>query len=131
MGYYFHTKRKGISFDEGKILLEEALKEEGFGIVSEIDLKATFKKKIDQDFRQYTILGACNPKYAFEAVSTEANIGVFLPCNFIIQEKDNGTVDFSAIDPVASMGAVKNSDLENIGSINRQKIENIIRKVEG
>ncbi len=114
MSYYF-TKALETTFDEGVNLVTEKLKEKGFGILTEIDLKATLKKKLDVDFYNYKILGACNPKLAYQALQSEDKIGTMLPCNIIVQQKDeNGVVEISAVDPMSSMQAVEN---ENLGAV--------------
>ena len=114
MSYYF-TKAIETTFDEGVNLVTEKLKEKGFGILTEIDLKATLKKKLDVDFYNYKILGACNPNLAYQALQSEDKIGTMLPCNVIVQQKDeNGVVEISAVDPIASMQAVEN---ENLGAV--------------
>jgi uncharacterized protein (DUF302 family) len=104
----------------------EALKAEGFGVLTEIDVKATFKKKLDRDFRAYRILGACNPNFAFMALSVEPNIGAMLPCNVILQESAAGKVSISAVDPVASMAGVSNPDLAAIANEVRAKLQKVI-----
>ncbi|HUH48075.1 MAG TPA: DUF302 domain-containing protein, partial [Arenibacter sp.] len=90
MDYYFSTSIKGGTFDEAVIRITEALKKEGFGVLTEIDMKATLKKKLDVDFHNYKILGACNPSLAYKALQTEDKIGTMLPCNVIVQEREPG-----------------------------------------
>jgi uncharacterized protein (DUF302 family) len=107
MSYYF-TKELNISFDDAIIKVTEELKKEGFGVLTDIDVKATLKKKLEVDFRPYRILGACNPPFAFQALQVEDKIGTMLPCNVVVQEKAPGKVEVTAIDPVASMTAVDN-----------------------
>ncbi len=128
MEYYFSKTLTDKSFDETIELVADKLKEQGFGILTEIDIKQTMKKKLDVDFRPYKILGACNPPAAFKALSAEDKIGTMLPCNVIVQQLDNG-VEVAAVDPMASMQAVNNPDLEAIaGEIQgklRQVIENL------
>ncbi|MCR9073566.1 MAG: DUF302 domain-containing protein [Alphaproteobacteria bacterium] len=101
------------SIKEADRRVREALTAEGFGVLTEIDVKATMKKKIDADMDGYVILGACNPKMAWEAIDLEPRIGAMLPCNVILRSVDGGT-EVSAIDPVASMSAVENPDLHNV-----------------
>ncbi|RLA65446.1 MAG: hypothetical protein DRQ88_05370 [Epsilonproteobacteria bacterium] len=114
MSYYF-SKTLETTFDEGVNLITLKLKEKGFGVLTEIDLKATLKKKLDVDFYNYKILGACNPKLAYQALQSEDKIGTMLPCNVIVQQKDeNGVVEISAVDPMSSMQAVEN---ENLGAV--------------
>ena len=110
MEYYFSKTING-SFNDAIQKVTEALKEEGFGILTEIDIKATLKKKLDVDFYNYTILGACNPPFAYKALLAEDKIGTMLPCNVIVQEKEAGEVEVSAVDPAASMKAIENDEL--------------------
>ncbi|MGA1848724.1 MAG: DUF302 domain-containing protein [Thermoplasmatota archaeon] len=125
MTYHF-TKELDADFDEAieKVTLE--LKKEGFGVLTDIDVKATLKKKIDVDFRKYRILGACNPPFAYKAMSEEPNIGLMLPCNVVVQELEEGKVRVSAIDPVASMMAVKNDRLGEVALQVQEKIKKVI-----
>jgi uncharacterized protein (DUF302 family) len=110
MSYYF-AKTVKLPFDEAIARVGDALKAKGFGILTTIDVKETMKKKLDVDFRPYTILGACNPPFAHKALTAEDKIGTMLPCNVIVQEMEPGTVEVAAIDPVASMQAVENAEL--------------------
>lgn len=113
MSYQF-SKTISLPFDEAIETVTAALKERGFGVLSTIDVKATLKSKIDVDFRPYTILGACNPHFAYQALQSEDNIGVMLPCNVIVQQTDDGRVEVSAVDPIASMQAIDNAALGSI-----------------
>jgi len=106
MDYYF-SKTLTISFDEAIIALTEALKKEGFGIISDIDIREKFREKLGVDFRKYRILGACNPGYAYKALEAEEKIGTMLPCNIIVIDKGNGQTEVAAVNPVASMMAVQ------------------------
>ena len=124
MEYYFSKTIAG-SFDNAIQKVTEALKAEGFGILTEIDIKATLKKKLDVDFYNYKILGACNPPYAYKALLAENKIGTMLPCNVIVQEKEAGRVEVSAVDPVASMQAIENDELAAIA----EEVRNNLRKV--
>ena len=126
MSYYFNKTMQGKSFDEAIELVTEELKKEGFGILTEIDVQATLKKKIDVDFKKYKILGACNPHFAHKALQSEDKIGVFLPCNVIVEEHENGEVEVSAVDPIASMGAVENESLGNIAIEVQEKMKRVI-----
>ena len=108
MSHHF-SKRLDIPFDQAVSRVTAALKERGFGILTTIDVKATMKAKLDAEFRPYTILGACNPPFAYKALSTEDKIGTMLPCNVIVQEMAPGEVEVAAVDPVASMQAVENA----------------------
>ncbi len=125
MSYYF-SKILDISFDDAIAKVTEALKEEGFGVLTEIDVKETLKKKIDVDFHPYRILGACNPKLAHQALIAEDKIGTMLPCNVIVQQLDGGKVEIAAVDPAASMAAVQNDDLGKIAGTVRAKLSQVI-----
>ncbi|MBK7477569.1 MAG: DUF302 domain-containing protein [Haliscomenobacter sp.] len=115
MSYYF-SKTLSMDFETAIQTVYLALQEHGFGVVTEIDIKSTFKKKLNQNFRPYRILGACNPSYAYEALQREDKIGTMLPCNVIVQEIAPGQVEVSAVDPVASMMAIENSELHMLAS---------------
>lgn len=128
MTYHFSKTLIG-NFDEIKEKVVEALKEEGFGVITEIDVQATFKKKLDVDFRPYHILGACNPAYAYEALQSESHIGAMLPCNVVLQEINKGQVEVSAVDPVSSMQAVKNEGLAETATKVQGKLRNVIEKL--
>ncbi len=128
MGYYF-TKTLNKTFDEALQRVTEELKKEGFGILTEIDVKATLKKKLNVDFYNYRILGACNPPFAYQALQAEDKIGTMLPCNVIVQEKTPGKVEVSAIDPVASMMAVKNDKLLGIANQVQEKLKRVIENL--
>jgi len=125
MEYYF-SKTITDSFENAIQKVTEALKAEGFGILTEIDLKATLKKKLDVDFYNYTILGACNPPFAYQALLAEDKIGTMLPCNVIVQEKVKGQVEVSAVDPAASMQAVENAALGKIATEIRDRLKKVI-----
>ena len=125
MEYYFSKTIKS-SFDNAVQKVTEALKTEGFGILTEIDIKTTLKKKLDIDFYNYKILGACNPPFAYKALLTEDKIGTMLPCNVIVQEKVPGQVEVSAVDPAASMLSVENDDLREIATEIRVKLQNVM-----
>ena len=125
MSYYL-TKRINGDFQNTISKLTEELKKEGFGILTEIDVQETFKKKLDIDFKKYKILGACNPNFAYEAIKAEDKIGTMLPCNVIVQEQEDGIVEVSAVDPLASMMAVQNSSLVHIASEVREKLRRVI-----
>lgn len=125
MSYYF-SKRVGISFDEAIAKVTDELKKEGFGVLTEIDVRATLKKKLGVDFRDYRILGACNPPFAHKALEAEDKIGLMLPCNVIVQIVPDGGTEVAAIDPVASMSAVGNPRLEPIGLEVREKLRKVI-----
>ena len=128
MKYYFE-KTVDYSFDEAVEKVTEELKKEGFGVLTEIDVQATLKKKLDVDFRKYQILGACNPPFAHKALLAENKIGAMLPCNVIVQELDNGKTEVAAVDPVASMQAVENDELSDIANEIRAKLEKVIENL--
>jgi len=123
MSYYINKTLKGISFEEGIDRITASLKNEGFGILTEIDLKATLKKKMDVDLYNYKILGACNPPYAYKALQAEDKIGTMLPCNVIVQEKVKGEIEISAVDPIESMQAIKNENLGTLALEIRAKLQ--------
>lgn len=125
MSYYF-SKTLGLSFDEALVRVTEELKKEGFGILTEIDVKETVKKKLNVDFRKYKILGACNPPLAHKAIQTEDKIGTMLPCNVIVQEMSEGQIEVAAIDPVASMQTVENPKLQDVADQVRVKLKRVI-----
>jgi uncharacterized protein (DUF302 family) len=128
MAYYF-SKTLPAGFDEAVQRTTEALKREGFGIITEIDVKKTLKEKIGADFRNYRILGACNPKLAHEALQLEDKIGTMLPCNVVVQDVGGGKTEVAAIDPVASMQAIDNPKLREaatrVQALLKQVIENL------
>jgi len=125
VSYYFN-KTLAIAFDEAVEMVKAELKKEGFGVLTEIDVQKTLKEKMGVDFRPYRILGACNPPYAYKALMTEDKIGTMLPCNVIVQELAPGQVEVAAIDPLASMAAVKNEDLGAIGLEVREKLKRVV-----
>lgn len=127
MNYYFSKSLVNVTFDEAIQKVTESLKEEGFGILTEIDIKATLKKKLDVDFYNYRILGACNPPNAYKALLAEDKIGTMLPCNVIVQEKEVGHVVVSAVDPAASMQAIENKDLQTIAKEISAKLQKVIK----
>ena len=128
MSYYF-SKKIHLSFDDAVQRVIEELKKEGFGVLTEIDVKATLKKKLDVDFRRYKILGACNPTFAYQALQNERMVGAMLPCNVIVQEAEGGEMEIAAIDPIASMQAIENPNLEQIAQQVRSKLKAVIDKV--
>ena len=127
--YYFSKTVRGKNFDEVIDLAKAGLMTEGFGIVSEIDLSTILKNKINVDFKKYRILGACSPQYAYKALLCEDKIGVFLPCNVIVEEHEPGVVEVSAVDAVAAMVSVENDALKPIASEIQQKLINFIDKL--
>lgn len=127
MSYTFVTTLD-LSFDESIAKVTAALAARGFGVLTTIDIKTTLKKKIDADFRPYTILGACSPSFAHQALLAEEHIGVMLPCNVIVQEKD-GVVEVAAVDPIASMTAVENPALGGIAMQVQQLLRDVIESL--
>jgi uncharacterized protein (DUF302 family) len=126
---YSFDKKLESSFEQAVVKVTEELKKEGFGILTEIDVKETLKKKLNVDFRKYTILGACNPPFAYQALQAEEKIGLMLPCNVIVRETPGGKIEVSAIDPVASMLAIKNPGLQEIAEQVRAKLKKVIDQV--
>ncbi|HCX20611.1 MAG: hypothetical protein CMB80_16985 [Flammeovirgaceae bacterium] len=129
MGYYISTEVKG-DFNE---VVEKVIKElsnEGFGVLTEINITETLKKKLGVDLYNYKILGACNPPYAYKAIQAENKIGTMLPCNVIVQEREGGKIEVSAVDPIASMQAVKNESLEEIAIEISEKLKSVIVNVK-
>ncbi|MBR0861645.1 DUF302 domain-containing protein [Bradyrhizobium sp. YCK136] len=124
MGYYF-SKTLPVGFDEAVRRATEALKQGGFGIITEIDVTRTFKEKLDVDFRNYRILGACNPRLAYEALQLEDKVGTMLPCNVVVQEIAQNRTEIAAIDPVASMQATENPGLK----ASAQRVQTLLRSV--
>jgi uncharacterized protein (DUF302 family) len=125
MSYYMAASLP-IPFDEAITLVEAALKLEGFGVLTRIDVWETLKAKINVDVRPYTILGACNPALAYEALQLEDKVGTMLPCNVVVQQKDAGEVEIAAIDPVASMQAINNPALAKAAAQVREKLARVI-----
>jgi len=128
MKYYFN---KTLHEDFEKVIdkVTDELKKEGFGILTDIDIKETLKEKLDVDFKKYRILGACNPSYAHKALEAEDKIGTMLPCNVIVQEVSKGVIEVAAVNPMASMQAVDNEMLAEIASDITTKLENVIEKI--
>jgi uncharacterized protein (DUF302 family) len=125
MTYHF-SKVLGVPFDQAVSRVTEALSKEGFGVLTDIDVAATLKKKLGQDFRPYRILGACNPQLAYRALTLEDKIGTMLPCNVIVQQREGGKVEVSAVDPVASMQAIDNPDLGEVAKEVRAKLKRVV-----
>lgn len=123
---YYSTKTINMSFEESYDHIKSELQKEGFGVLTEIDVKETLKKKIDVDFRKYKILGACNPSFAHKALSAEENIGVLLPCNVIMQEKEEGKTQVSIVNPLVSMQAVNNEALLPVATEVSQKLQRVL-----
>ncbi|MBN2635079.1 MAG: DUF302 domain-containing protein [Prolixibacteraceae bacterium] len=130
MSYYISNVVKNANFDEAVEKVTEELKKEGFGVLTEINVSETLKNRIDVDFKKYKILGACNPQFAYKALSAEDKIGVFLPCNVVVEENDNGEIEVSAVDPIASMISVKNEALGGFATEIREKLVRVIKNLE-
>lgn len=128
MSYYF-SKILNQDFDSAIETVKGALKNEGFGVLSDIDIKTTLKEKIDVDFKKYRILGACNPPLAHQALSAEDKIGLMLPCNVVVIEQEGGKTEVAAVDPVASMQAVSNDDLGETASSVQAKLKKVIESL--
>ncbi len=126
MEYYIKKTLRNLSFDQAIAKVTEELKKEGFGVLTDIDLKTTLKKKLDVDFYNYRILGACNPAFAYRALQAEDKIGTMLPCNVIVQEKESGIIEVSAVDPMASMQAIENETLGDLAIEVRGKLKIVI-----
>ena len=123
---YGFTKIVNLSYKEAIVKVTEELRKEGFGVLTEIDIKATFKKKLDVDFKSYKILGACNPPFAYKALQMEEQIGLMLPCNVIVYVNDRNETVVAAINPVISMQAVKNDKLGEVAKTIQSKLKNVI-----
>ena len=126
---YSFNKILNISFDDTIKRVTDELKNEGFGILTDIDVQATLKKKLDVDFKKYGILGACNPPFAYKALLAESRIGTMLPCNVIVQEIEPGKIEVSAIDPIASMQAIENPGLRDIAVQVRAKLKKVVESL--
>jgi uncharacterized protein (DUF302 family) len=126
---YFMSKTVGYTFDDAIARTVEALKQQGFGVLTEIDVRATLKKKLDVDFRNYRILGACNPPLAHQALLAEAHIGIMMPCNVVVQEAPGGQVEVAAVDPIASMQATGNPALAAYAQQVRSKLETVLANI--
>ena len=125
MSYHF-SKRLNLPFDQAVTGVIEALKREGFGVLTDIDVRATLKAKLGEDFRPYRILGACNPLLAHRALQLEDKIGTMLPCNVVVQEHPGAGVEVSAVDPVASMQAIENPGLAEVANEVRAKPKRVV-----
>lgn len=123
---YAFSKTVNLGYDEAIEKVTDELKKEGFGVLTEIDVKATLKKKLDVDFKPYKILGACNPPFAYKALQSEEQIGLMLPCNVIVYVNDNNETIVAVIDPIASMQAVRNEQLEEVAETIQGKLKKVI-----
>ena len=125
MTYYFN-KTLDMDFEDAILKVTEELKKEGFGVLTEIDVKDTLKEKLDVEFRQYRILGACNPPFAYKALQNEDKVGLMLPCNVVVQEISEGKIEVSTIDPIASMQAIDNPSLRDVAEEVKLKLKKVI-----
>ena len=128
MSYHF-SRTVNLPFDAAVAATTAALKNHGFGVLTQIDVKDTLNKKIGVDFRPYLILGACNPKLAYEALTLEDRIGTMLPCNVVIQQREGGAVEISAVDPVASMSAIENRKLGAVAGKVRELLKQVVAEI--
>ncbi|MCB0120055.1 MAG: DUF302 domain-containing protein [Anaerolineales bacterium] len=129
MTTYYFNKTLEMSFEDAIARVTEELKKEGFGVLTEVDVQATLKKKLNADFRPYRILGACNPPLAHQALQAESHIGLMLPCNVIVQDAGNGRIDVAAIDPLVAMARVDNSGLEPVAVEAQSKLKRVIENL--
>ncbi len=129
MSYYFTKILKDASFDATVQKVTEELKREGFGVLTEIDVTSTLKKKLDVDFKKYTILGACNPHSAYKVLKKEDKIGVFMPCNVVVEENENGDIEVFAVDPIAALRAVDNDTIGCHLIEMQQKLQRVIENM--
>jgi len=129
MTKYYFNKTIELPFEEAIMRVTEELKKEGFGVLTEIDVTSTLKKKLDVDFRPYRILGACNPPFAHKALQAESHIGIYLPCNVIVQDAGNGKTEVAAVDPLVAMSRVENSDLELVAQEVQAKLQRVIENL--
>jgi uncharacterized protein (DUF302 family) len=128
MEYYF-SKIVPANFADAVALTKKALATEGFGVISEIDMQGKLKEKLEVDYKKYTILGACNPSFAYKALQIEERIGIMLPCNVVVIERGDGTTEVAAVHPVASMMAIQNTELQAIAKEVTDKLERVINQL--
>ncbi|CAG1014648.1 hypothetical protein ANAEL_05039 [Anaerolineales bacterium] len=129
MTKYYFNKTLDLSFEDAIARITEELKKEGFGVLTEIDVQATLKKKLDVDFRPYRILGACNPPFAHKALTAEPHIGIYLPCNVIVQDTGNGKTEVAAVDPLVAMSKVENPELKPVAKEVQAKLKRVIENL--
>jgi uncharacterized protein (DUF302 family) len=129
MSYYYSKILSDQTFENVVQKTTEALKQEGFGVLTEIDLQATLKKKLDVEFHKYKILGACNPGFSYKALLSEDKVGTMLPCNVIIQAKDNNLIEVAAVNPIASMQAIENEALFTIATEVSDKLQRVVNSL--
>jgi uncharacterized protein (DUF302 family) len=128
MTYYF-AKTVAHDFEEAVRRTTQSLQQEGFGIITQIDVQDVFKKKLNKEFRRYLILGACSPSIAYEALAIEDKVGTMLPCNVVVQDVGGGRTEIAAIDPVASMQAIENANLKSAATRVREKLKKAIESL--
>ncbi len=126
---YYYSRTIEMPYETAIERTTEELKKEGFGVLTQIDVQATLKKKLDVDFRPYIILGACNPPFAYKALQAERNLGLLLPCNVIVQDAGDGKTEVAAIDPAASMQTVENASLADVADEVRSKLKKVIENI--
>lgn len=129
MTKYYFNKTVDLSFEEAIARVTEELKKEGFGVLTEIDVTATLKKKLNVDFRPYKILGACNPPFAHKALSVDSHIGIYLPCNVVVQDAGGGKTEVAAVDPMVAMSRVENPNLEPVAKEVQAKLQRVIENL--
>lgn len=126
MASYYHARTVPLPIDEAEAKVTEALKAEGFGVLTRIDVAATLLEKIGVEMHPYRILGACNPQFAHQALTAENKIGTMLPCNVIVQAVGEGQTEVAAVDPVASMAAIPNPDLSELAGVVRDRLRRVV-----
>lgn len=129
MEFFIAKKFKNADFSDMDSKVREELKKEGFGVITEIDIKKTLKEKIDVDFRNYTIIGACNPAFAYKALQAEDKIGILLPCNVVIQETKNGEIEVLAFDPASVMMNMESPELDDLSTEVREKLTRVLENL--
>lgn len=129
MSKYYFNKTVALSFEDAIAKVTEELKKEGFGVLTEIDMAGTMKKKLDVDIRPYKILGACNPPFAYKVLQAESHIGIYLPCNVIVQDVGDGKTDVAAVDPMVAMSRVENPALEPVANEVQAKLQRVIENL--
>lgn len=129
MSNYSIKKNLNMGYEEALEKVKAELKKEGFGVLSELDMKSIFKEKIDKDIKKYTILGACNPKFAFEGIGIEKELGLLLPCNVIVYVDDSDNTVVAAVDPIKSLGISNNQDIDKIGEKIFNRLTNVIESM--
>jgi uncharacterized protein (DUF302 family) len=126
MTQYYINKIVELSFEDAVTRVKDELKKEGFGVLTEIDMQATMKSKLNVDLRPYKILGACNPPFAYKALQAERNIGLYLPCNVVVQDAGDGRTEVAAVDPLVAMSRIENAELEPVAQEVRARLQRVI-----